>query len=122
MFALLCRLPSVHHGDIQQMTGLMLKRCRSLLRLLPCLLFAIVTGYHLHTPTALGTKPRPGVAAGPRRHLGAVVRIGGRRYRVEDVHPRGGWDVYLPSARAARKWGRKRMHVRIVKPARRAKR
>jgi len=72
----------------------------------------VVSAYCHRTRTALGTRPRVGICAGPRRLLGHYVRIAGWRYRVEDVCRRG-FDIWLPSAKACRKFGRKHLPVQI---------
>jgi hypothetical protein len=76
-------------------------------------LFSLVTAYHLHGKTAMGTTPRLGVVAGPRSALGHHVQIGKRTYRCEDVCPSGHWDVWMPSTKAARQWGRKYLSVKV---------
>ncbi|MHB9109268.1 MAG: hypothetical protein ACYDCO_19615 [Armatimonadota bacterium] len=71
-----------------------------------------VSAYCHRSRTAMGTKPRAGVCAGPRHLLGRYVRIAGWRYRVEDVCRRG-FDIWLPSSSACKKFGRKQLTVQI---------
>lgn len=71
-----------------------------------------VAAYCLRSRTAMGTKPRIGVCAGPRHLLGRYVRIAGWRYRVEDVC-RQGFDIWLPTKKACLKFGRRQMSVQI---------
>ncbi len=85
--------------------------------LLPLALVTFVTAYHKTTPTATGQRPHAGICAGPRAYLGHDVFIGGRRYHVEDVSRRG-FDVWLPTHRQCRHWGRRRMDVEVIHPRR----
>ena len=71
-----------------------------------------ITAYCHRSKTALGTRPRPGVCAGPRHLLGRYVRIGGTRYRVEDTC-RTGFDIWMPTRKACLKFGRQRLNVQI---------
>jgi hypothetical protein len=71
-----------------------------------------VSAYCRRGKTALGTRPRHGICAGPRRYLGQYVRIGGRRYRVEDTC-RHGFDVWVPTRQACRRFGRRQLPVEI---------
>ena len=82
------------------------------------------TAYHLHGRTATGHRPGPGtVAADPRViPLGsrvwvsgyghAVARDTGRAIRGRRV------DVWLPSRHACRRWGRRRVQVRVIRAPR----
>jgi len=71
-----------------------------------------ITAYCHQGRTALGTRVRHGICAGPRQYLGRYVRIGGQRYRLEDICGRG-FDIWMPTRRACRQFGRKRMTVTI---------
>lgn len=71
-----------------------------------------ISAYSHRGKTALGTRTRHGICAGPRKYLGRYVRIGGKRYRVEDVCGRG-FDIWMPTHRACQQFGRKRMTVMI---------
>jgi len=71
-----------------------------------------ITAYCHQGNTALGTRARHGICAGPRQYLGRYVRIGGQRYRVEDICGRG-FDIWMPTRRACWQFGRKRMTVMI---------
>ncbi len=83
--------------------------------LLP-LVVALVTAYHKTTPTATGTRPHIGVCAGPRAYLRHDVIIAGRRYHVEDTTRNGAFDIWMPTRGQCRRWGRRRMEVRVVHP------
>lgn len=72
----------------------------------------LITTYCHTSRTVLGTRPHAGTCAGPRKYLGRYVRIGGHRYRVEDVCARG-FDIWLPSRKVCKQFGRRRMSVRI---------
>jgi 3D (Asp-Asp-Asp) domain-containing protein len=87
------------------------------------------TAYAKHGRTASGTKARRGViAADPRvLPLGSKVKVKGAGgysgvYRVEDTGRRirgHKIDVFIPSHREARKFGKRRVRVKVLKRARR---
>ena len=81
---------------------------------LPLALLMVVTAYHKHTPTATGGRPRAGICAGPRRYLNHDAIIAGRRYRIRDVCPTH-LDIWLPTRKQCRLWGRRRLRVRIIR-------
>ena len=83
--------------------------------MIPLAAVASVTAYCLLTPTATGHKPRVGIVAGPRRQLGHYVRIQGRTYLVDDVKPSGGYDIWMPSRKAALRWGVRKLPVTLLK-------
>lgn len=76
---------------------------------------AIVTAYCKTTPTATGRRPSVGMCAGPRSQLGKDVIIKGKRYHIEDIDPRGHYDIWMPTRRQCRQWGRKRLAVRVIR-------
>jgi len=72
-----------------------------------------VRAYHRHSRTATGTRPHRGTCAAPRRWLGCYVKIPGKGcYKVTDVCRRG-IDIWLPTAKACKRWGCRVMTVRI---------
>jgi rare lipoprotein A len=87
------------------------------------------TAYAQHGRTASGTRARRGViAADPRvLPLGSKVKVKGAGrysgvYRVEDTGRRirgRKIDVFIPSHREARKFGRRSVRVKVLKRARR---
>ena len=87
------------------------------------------TAYCLNGTTASGEETRPGiVAADPRvLPLGTHIRINGLRqpdtvvYKVSDVGPaiKGREiDIYMPSCGDAIRFGRRRIEVHVLAPAR----
>jgi 3D (Asp-Asp-Asp) domain-containing protein len=87
------------------------------------------TAYAQHGRTASGTRARRGVVAADPRvlPLGSKVRVKGAGrysgvYRVEDTGRRirgRKIDVFIPSNREARKFGRRPVRVKVLKRARR---
>jgi 3D (Asp-Asp-Asp) domain-containing protein len=86
---------------------------RAAVVLLGPLVVMTVTAYTLKTPTALGKKPRVGIVAAPRKHLGKYVTILGRRYRILDVSGGPYLDIWMPSRGGCMRWGRKKLNVRF---------
>ncbi len=74
---------------------------------------ADITAYCLPGKTAMGTKPHVRMCAGPRSLLGTEITVNGKRYLVEDVHPGGGIDLWLPTRKACRRFGRRRGGQRV---------
>jgi 3D (Asp-Asp-Asp) domain-containing protein len=76
----------------------------------------MVSAYHKHTRTATGGRPHRGICAAPRRWLGCYVKIKGMgSYKVADTC-RHGIDIWLPTRKACKRWGRRIMTVRIEHP------
>jgi 3D (Asp-Asp-Asp) domain-containing protein len=84
------------------------------------------TAYCLDGETRAGTETRRGVVAADPRvlPLGTVIRVEGlegrhnRRYVVEDTGPaiKGREiDIYMPSCRAAKEFGRQDARVRVLR-------
>ena len=85
------------------------------------------TAYSLKGPTASGVHTRPGIIAADPRVLpiGTVVHIKAGRYTgTYTVLDTGGRikgrkvDIYIPSYREARQFGRQRVKVKVIKRAR----
>lgn len=73
-----------------------------------------ISAYHLHSATALGETPRLGIVAAPRAYLGDIAEIEGKKYQIRDVHPGGGWDIWMDSTRDCIQFGRRKREVKIT--------
>lgn len=74
-----------------------------------------ITAYHSHHLSALGTHPRLGICAVSHAtgiKLKSRVKIGKRWYTAEDYCKRG-IDVWLPTEKECKHWGRQRLPVRV---------
>jgi hypothetical protein len=76
-----------------------------------------VTAYHQHKhKTSMGIRPYVGMCAGPRKHLGKIAIVKGiGRFPIKDTHPRGGIDIYMSSVSKCKKFGKKRLDVKIMR-------
>ncbi|HEX2952237.1 MAG TPA: hypothetical protein VHV83_22105 [Armatimonadota bacterium] len=75
-----------------------------------------VSAYHSHRRTATGGYPHKGTCAGPKSWLGCYVHVPGMGvFKVTDTCRRG-IDIWLPSRKACKRWGRRVLTVRVSHP------
>jgi len=72
-----------------------------------------VTAYHSRRKTSGGSKPHAGTCAAPARWHGYYIKIPGVGWRRVTDTCRHGVDIWFSSAQACKRWGRKRMTIRV---------
>jgi 3D (Asp-Asp-Asp) domain-containing protein len=75
-----------------------------------------VSAYCHRHRTATGGTPHRGTCAGPKSWLGCYVHVPGKGvYKVTDTC-RHGFDLWMPSRKACRRWGHRTLSVRVERP------
>jgi 3D (Asp-Asp-Asp) domain-containing protein len=73
-----------------------------------------VTAYHSHRTTSGGSKPHRGTCAAPGRWHGYDIHIPGVGWRRVTDTCRHGVDIWMPNAKACKRWGRRSLTIRVV--------
>ena len=72
-----------------------------------------VTAYHTRKQTSGGSRPHVGTCAAPARWHGCYIQIPGVGWRLVTDTCRHGVDIWMPNAKACKRWGHRVLTVRV---------